>query len=97
LLANQLLQNSECKANASELSRVAVVSTRDMKTTGHAIPHNTPPNRQAAVYMIAFTVKFAESKSRASMSNDEKHFLLFASVLVLCLSVKSARGVSIVP
>jgi hypothetical protein len=67
LPANQLLQNSECKANASELSRVAVVSARDMKTTGHAVPHNTPPYRQAAVYMIAFTVKFAESKSGKSM------------------------------
>jgi hypothetical protein len=42
--------------NASELSRVAVVSARDMKPTGHAVPHNTPPNRQGAVYMIAFTV-----------------------------------------
>jgi hypothetical protein len=45
---NQLPQNSECKANAMELSRVAAVSARDMETTGHAVPHNTPPNRQAA-------------------------------------------------
>jgi hypothetical protein len=64
---NQLPLISECKAKASELRRVAAVSARDMNATGHAAPHSTPPNRQAAVYMMAFTVKFAESKLGKSM------------------------------
>src|SRR5262249_44786193 len=56
-------------ASASELRRVAVESARDMNTTGQAAPHRTPPNRHSAVYMIAFTVRFADSrlgKSRMS-------------------------------
>src|SRR5262249_52435871 len=49
-------------ANASEFSLVAVVSARDMNTTGQAAPHRTPPKRQSAVYMMAFTVRLAASK-----------------------------------
>ena len=29
---------------ARELSRVVVLSARDMKTTGQAVPQSTPPN-----------------------------------------------------
>src|SRR5262249_61028551 len=56
-------------ARASELSRVAVLSARDMNTTGQAAPHRTPPKRQSAVYMIAFTVRLADSRFGNSMTS----------------------------
>ncbi len=57
------------KVKASELSRVSVVSARDMKTTGADVPRSTPPNRQSAVYMIAFTVRLAASRFGKSMTS----------------------------
>ena len=41
---------------------MAVESARDMKTTGAEVPRRTPPKRQSAVYMIALTVRLAESR-----------------------------------
>lgn len=55
-------RHATLSARASELSRVAVESARDMNTTGHAAPHRTPPKRHSAAYMIAFTVRFADSR-----------------------------------
>src|SRR5262249_17797071 len=58
-------------ASASELTRVCVLSARDMNTTGQRTPHSTPPKRQSAVYMIAFTVRFAESKFGNNITSAE--------------------------
>jgi hypothetical protein len=55
------------KVKASEFSRVSVESARDMKTTGAEVPRKTPPKRQSEVYMIAFTVRLAESRLGKSM------------------------------
>ena len=88
---NQLPRDSECKANASELSRVIAVSARDMKTTGLAAPHNTPPNRQWAVYMIAFTARFAESKLGKSMTSATPKSKS-SRVPMCCLPAGPSRG-----
>ena len=56
-------------ASASELRRVVVVSARDMNTTGWAVPQSTPPKRQSAVYMIAFTVRLADNRSGKSIAS----------------------------
>src|SRR5262249_24439599 len=52
---------------ASDRSRVSVESALDMKTTGADVPHRIPPNEQSAVYMIALTVRLAESRLGKSM------------------------------
>ena len=61
--------DSILRVSASEFSRVVVVSARDMKTTGHVVPHSTPPDRQSAVYMIAFTVRLADARSGNSIAS----------------------------
>ena len=56
---------------ASEFKRVLVVSARDMKTTGQLVPQRIPPKQQLAVYMIAFTVKFADNRSVNNIASAE--------------------------
>ena len=61
-----MLQDAKRQGKRVE-PRFVSSSARDMKTTGADVPRKTPPNLQSAVYMIALTVRLAESRFGKSM------------------------------